>query len=164
VQRAAPAVQVAIVGRRPVPEVIALAERPGIELHADVPQMAPWFDWARAVVVPLHVGTGTRLKALEAMAAARPVVGTSVGLEGLGLVDGVHARVVDEPQAMAAAIIEILDDDAVAERLAAAGRRLVEDEAQWCVIAARLGAVLDSAAADGHGGVPAGRMRPHSAG
>jgi glycosyltransferase involved in cell wall biosynthesis len=82
------------------------------------------------------------------MAAGRPLVGTSVGLEGLGIGDGVQARVADDPTVMSAAIVEILTDDALATRLAAAGRRLVEDEAQWCAIAARLADVLDSAAAD----------------
>ena len=156
VQQILPEVQLAIVGRRPVAEVVALAERRGVDVHSDVPHMAPWFEWARAVVVPLHVGTGTRLKALEAMAAARPLVGTSVGLEGLGIIDGVHARVVDDPSAMAAAIIEILRDDVVAARLAAAGRRFVEEEAQWCAIVARLADVLDSAAVDRNVGVPPG--------
>ena len=119
VQQVVPEVRLAIVGRHPVAEVVALAGRSGVDVHSDVPQMAPWFEWARAVVVPLHVGTGTRLKALEAMAAARPLVGTSVGLEGLGIIDGVQACVVDDPSAMAAALIEILRDDVIA----AASRR-----------------------------------------
>ena len=116
VQQVVPEVRLAIVGRHPVAEVVALAGRSGVDVHSDVPQMAPWFEWARAVVVPLHVGTGTRLKALEAMAAARPLVGTSVGLEGLGIIDGVQARVVDDPSAMAVALIEILRDDVIAAR------------------------------------------------
>ena len=84
--------------------------------------------------MPLRIGTGTRLKALEAMAAGRPVVGTSVGLEGLGLVAGTHAHVVDDPAGFAAAVIRVLTDDAHAEALATAGRALVEERFEWTAI------------------------------
>ena len=135
-----------LVGRRPVDEVIALGHRSGIEVHADVPHMAPWFVWARAVIVPLHVGTGTRLKALEAMAAGRPVVGTSIGLQGLGVIDRVHARVADDPVSMANAIVEVLTSDAEAEAMAAEGRRRVEEHFRWDSGADRLATVLEATA------------------
>jgi glycosyltransferase involved in cell wall biosynthesis len=146
VQERVPGLCFDLVGREPVPEVVALAERPGVAVTADVPSMAPWFEHARVVVVPLWIGTGTRLKALEAMAASRPLVGTSIGLEGLGLVDGEHARIVDDAEEMAAAIVELCRSDDHASALAAAGRRHVEDHFDWAVPAARMADALQRAA------------------
>jgi glycosyltransferase involved in cell wall biosynthesis len=139
-------VRFALVGRNPVAEVVALAERPGVELHADVPLMAPWMQWARVVVVPLFVGSGTRLKALEAMAAGRPVVGTAIGLEGLGVVDGVHARVADDAETMAQAVSELLRSDSESATLASAARRHVEANFRWDAVSSRLGATLEATA------------------
>jgi glycosyltransferase involved in cell wall biosynthesis/GT2 family glycosyltransferase len=143
VQEKIPAVRFALVGRHPTAEVVALAERDGVELHADVPRMAPWLAWARVVVVPLHIGTGTRLKALEAMAAGRPLVGTTIGLEGLGLVDGVHARICDDPDAMAQAVVELLSSDAAAEALITAARGYVDSRFRWEMIASRLASFIE---------------------
>ena len=138
-----PEARFALAGRDPVPEIRALAERPGIDVHADVPSMEPWIDWARVIVVPLHVGTGTRLKALEAMAGGRPLVGTAVGLEGLDLVDRVHARVVDDPERMAAAIVALLESRRSAEELAARARAHVEAHFEWGQLAQPLVDYLD---------------------
>ncbi len=124
-----------LVGRAPPPEVRALAERPGVAVHGDVPSVAPWLERCRVAIVPLRIGTGTRLKALEAMAAGRPVVGTTLGLGGLGLVDGVQARIVDDPVLMADAVVELLRDDAQAAKLAHAGRALAEQRFEWSEIA-----------------------------
>jgi glycosyltransferase involved in cell wall biosynthesis len=135
-----PHATLALVGREPRPEVVALAERPGVDLRPDVPDIAPFLQAARVAVVPLRIGTGTRLKALEALAAGRPLVGTSVGLEGLGLVDGVHARIADDPGALADALVALLRDDGQAAALAAAGRTLVEDRFRWSAIADRFAA------------------------
>lgn len=120
-----------IVGRLPVREVRDLAAGPGVDVHADVPSMVPWLARARVAVVPLRVGTGTRLKALEAMAAGRPLVGTTIGLSGLGLVDGIHARITDDPGAMAAAIVELLRRDELASRQVSLARALVERDYRW---------------------------------
>jgi glycosyltransferase involved in cell wall biosynthesis len=152
VQSKVPGARCHLVGRHPVPEVVALAQRPGVELHADVPRMLPWLQSARVVVVPLRLGTGTRLKALEAMAAGRPVVGTSIGLEGLGLVDGVQARIVDDPTALADAIVELLTCDARAGALADAGRRHVEANFRWAALADQLADTLQALGAEVHAG------------
>ena len=97
VQAEVPDVTLTIAGRDPWPQVLRLAERPGVTVMGDVPSLIPYFVDSRVVIVPLRVGTGTRLKALEGMAAARPVVGTAIGLEGLAVEDRVSVRIADDP-------------------------------------------------------------------
>ena len=82
VRAALPDARIHIVGREPLPAVHGLAEAPGVCLHADVPSVVPFLERARLAVVPVRIGSGTRLKALEAMASGRPVVGTAIGLAG----------------------------------------------------------------------------------
>jgi glycosyltransferase involved in cell wall biosynthesis len=67
---------------------------------------------------------------LEAMAAARPVVGTAVGVEGIGFAPGRHGLVAEQPREIAAGLATLLADPAEAERLGAAGRALAE-EFRW---------------------------------
>jgi glycosyltransferase involved in cell wall biosynthesis len=67
--------------------------RPWLQVHADVPDVAPFLAGASACVVPLTSGGGTRLKILEALAAGVPVVSTAVGAEGLRDLDGELLRV-----------------------------------------------------------------------
>lgn len=120
-----------IVGSRPGPDVMSLADCPGVEVLPDVAEVRPYVERARVAVVPLRVGSGTRLKALEAMSAGRPVVGTTIGLDGLGLVDGRHAVFADAPEQFADAVCRVLIDDASAASLAAEGRRFVEERYAW---------------------------------
>jgi glycosyltransferase involved in cell wall biosynthesis len=124
-------VQLDLVGRLPRPEVRALARTPGVEVHADVADTVPFLQDARVAVVPIRMGAGTRLKALEAMAAGRPVVGTRLGLEGLGVVHGRHALVADDSAAFADAVTALLLDADLAARMAANARPLVERDFGW---------------------------------
>ncbi len=150
VRAARPDAELVLAGRDPTAEVAALGRLAGVSVHANVPSMAAYFQSARAVVVPLHIGTGTRLKALEAMASGRPVIGTAVGLEGIGSVDGQHALVREDPRAMAAAIVEVLGGCTAAGRRGTAGRARGETRFGWERIGdafvAAVGEVLDGAA------------------
>jgi glycosyltransferase involved in cell wall biosynthesis len=131
VRAAVPDARLVIAGRRPVAEIRRLDGREGIVVRPDVPSMAAEFNAARVVAVPLRVGTGTRLKALEAMASGRPVVGTTIGLAGIGVRDGRTARVADSPAEFAAAVVALLHDGGEAERLARAARDHVEAGFGW---------------------------------
>ena len=135
VRQKVPDAKVALVGRQPDDRIRNLAGRSGVETHFDVPSLRPYLSAARVVVVPVRIGSGTRLKALEAMAAYRPLAGTSVGFEGLGLVQGVSAEIAADAKGLASGIVRLLTDDVYAERLAHAGRRLVEDHFSWDRIA-----------------------------
>ncbi|MBV8305569.1 MAG: glycosyltransferase [Acidimicrobiia bacterium] len=137
VQARVPTAHLDIVGREPLPEVRALGRLPGVDVHPDVPTVVPWLERSRAAVVPVRVGSGTRLKALEAMAAGRPVAGTTVGLEGLGIDNCVHALVADEPGALADAVVRLLTDDDVACRVAAAGAEHARGRFGWDAIGRR---------------------------
>jgi polysaccharide biosynthesis protein PslH len=79
-----------------------------------------------AVVVPIWHGAGTRLKVLEALAAARPIAGTSLGVGNLRFEHARHGLVADSPADLAAAVIRLLEHRDLAVKLAAQGRRLAE--------------------------------------
>ncbi len=78
-----------VVGMTPSEEIKGVCRRYStIELHADVKSLAPYYDMARAVVVPLLSGGGTRIKILEAALTGRPVLSTRTGAYGLDLRNG----------------------------------------------------------------------------
>lgn len=86
---------------------------------------------ARAAVVPLLTGSGTRLKILEAWAAGLPVVSTTVGAEGLPVTDGEHLLLADGGQGFAGAVTRLLACSSLRQRLGFAGRLLLEKEFTW---------------------------------
>jgi glycosyltransferase involved in cell wall biosynthesis len=126
-----PDVEFDLVGARPDHRVTELAGLPGVHIHADVQDVVPFLHAARVAVVPIRLGSGSRLKALEALAAGRPVVGTTIGLEGLQLTPNEHVVVADQAEAFATAILRLLHDDKAASSLIAAGRQLVQERYSW---------------------------------
>ncbi|MBI5103599.1 MAG: glycosyltransferase, partial [Solirubrobacterales bacterium] len=98
------------------------AGREGVELVGLVDDLRAELCAASVVVVPVWTGGGTRIKVLEAMAAARPVVGTAVGVERLGFEAGVHGLVDDTPAGLADAVAALLEDPARGRRLGEAAR------------------------------------------
>ena len=136
IRQAEPSVALDIVGGRPGPQVRALGDLPGVTVHADVADVSVFLRPARVAVVPIRVGSGSRLKALEALAAGRPVVGTTIGLEGLDLQAGKEVLVADDPSSFAAAVVRLLRDDELATSLAQAGRLAVEQRFAWPAMAA----------------------------
>ncbi|MBA5219830.1 MULTISPECIES: glycosyltransferase family 4 protein [Streptomyces] len=117
-----PGARVVLAGK-PAPEVAALAG-PCVEVTGMVPSMAPYLRAADLVVVPLRVGSGTRIKILEAFAHGVPVVSTTIGAEGLDVVAGEHLALADGAEGLALACAELLTDRARRAALAAAGGRL----------------------------------------
>jgi glycosyltransferase involved in cell wall biosynthesis len=97
---------------------------PGVELLGFVDDLTAELRRAGAVVVPIWSGGGTRIKVLEALAAARPVVGTSLGVEQIGFADGVHGLVADSDDGLAEKLCAVLDDPLSAARFGANGRDL----------------------------------------
>jgi glycosyltransferase involved in cell wall biosynthesis len=107
-----PDLTLALIGSNPTPEVRALAG-PGIEVTGFVPdhELARRYAAARVAVCPLRFGAGVKLKVIEAMHHGVPLVTTPAGAQGLAGLDAV-CDVRAEPDAFAAAVLRLLDDDA----------------------------------------------------
>lgn len=101
------------------------ARDPRIVAYDTVPDVAPLLARARAVVVPLRAGGGTRIKILEALAHARPVVATSLGAEGLELERGADLLIGDSTSEIVEHLARLIRDDELAVRIGAAGRARV---------------------------------------
>ena len=104
---------------------------PRIELTGPLDDPITELAKARLVVVPLLSGSGTRVKILEAWAAGRPVVSTSIGAEGLAAGDGDNIRLADGETPFAKAVLELLRDKKERGRLGTEGRRTYEREGSW---------------------------------
>jgi len=109
----------------------AVARDDTVALYGGVEDVRPYYRRARVAVAPLRLGAGTKLKVLEALAMGVPLVTTPQGRRGLAIHDGRHALVGATPERFATCIAAILDDRALAARLSAAGRSLVEREYSW---------------------------------
>jgi glycosyltransferase involved in cell wall biosynthesis len=122
---ARPAARLVLAGRGMAPgleRAVAAAER--VEALGFVDDVERELAASRFTIAPLWEGGGTRLKVLESLAAARTVVGTPLGVEGMGFEDGRHGAVADTPSALADAAASLLESPELASRLADEGRRL----------------------------------------
>jgi glycosyltransferase involved in cell wall biosynthesis len=127
VRVAEPSAELVLVGSHPTRRLVDLCAADGVEIRGPVADMVPELAHARVMAVPLTVGSGTRYKLLEAFASRLPVVTSSVGAEGLDVVDGVHVLIAETPSEFADAIVRLWRDPALAEGLADAAHRLLRE-------------------------------------
>ena len=131
-------VRFSIVGGNPSARVQKLAARDGVIVTGRVPEIKPYFAEATVFVVPLRIGSGTRLKILEALAMGKAIVSTSVGAEGLDLNDGEEIFIADAPEPFADAVARLLTDPALRRRIGENGRARVEKDYDWRSIGEKL--------------------------
>jgi glycosyltransferase involved in cell wall biosynthesis len=136
-----PDVQLSIVGLQPPAEVVALGQQPNIHVTGFVPDVRPYIAEATVYIAPLKLGSGTRLKILEAMAMGKAVISTTIGAEGLEVTDGRHLLIADSAADFASRICELLADPGRRQALGQAGRALVEACYDWRAVAASLDGV-----------------------
>lgn len=146
VRKAHPAARFAIVGRAPTEEVRALASLPGVIVTGEVPDVRPWLAAADAVVAPLLLARGVQNKLLEAMAMARPVVASAAAAMGIDAQEGEHLLVAEDAEAMAAAVMRLLDDREAAMAMGKAARARMITRYGWDARLAPLAELLGLAA------------------
>jgi glycosyltransferase involved in cell wall biosynthesis len=130
-----------VVGNSPPEEIKALTSK-HIVVTGYVQDLAPYLRNARISVNPLRYGAGMKGKIGEALSWGLPVVTTSIGAEGMGLVDGYDALIADSPEKFVAQVVRLYNDEALWNQLSSNGRRTVESQWSPEAIQKRLTSVL----------------------
>lgn len=127
-----------IVGQAPHPRLNVLRGQPGIILTGFVPTILPYLQAASVFVVPLRMGSGTRLKVLEAMAVGCPIVSTSIGAQGLNIEDGEELILADTAREFAKAVVRLQNQPQLMETMSKKAQTFVEAYYDWAVLMPRL--------------------------
>ena len=145
VWKVAPATQVWIVGQQPEPNLYQRSDGLRIFVTGRVDSVRPYLHQCRLVCAPIEIGSGTRYKILESLAAGAPVVCTRIAAEGLNLTSE-HIVIADSDAEIAAAICEILHNPEHSSIMSKQARRLVEEKYSWNVVLSKLEPWLDQIA------------------
>src|SRR5215218_4671709 len=131
VTAARPGARLRVAGSGATEEVRELsAATPGVEFIGFVDDLNAEIAASSLTVVPLWAGGGTRLKVVEGMASSRPIVGTALGVEGVGFESGRHGIVAESPRELAAGVAQLLGDPGRARELGLAAREHA-DRFRW---------------------------------
>jgi sugar transferase (PEP-CTERM/EpsH1 system associated) len=144
VQKEVPACTLEIVGADPAPQIQKLGQSPDITVTGFVPDLNYYLNRAAVFVAPLRFAAGIQNKVLEAMAAGRPVVTTSLVSDGVGTQPGKELLVADDAQATASQIVTLLTNAPLREQIGRAGRQFVEQRYSWSHAVRRMRIIEES--------------------
>jgi polysaccharide biosynthesis protein PslH len=136
-----------VLGSNPPVELKKMSEcDPALRVHGFVPDVRPYFEKAAVAVCPIRDGGGTRVKILDSLAMAKPIVSTTIGIEGIEVVPGRDLLVADDPTAFVEAISRLFTDAELRRDLSQNARRLAERSYSWDSIVRELLMVYDTEA------------------
>ena len=133
-----PAVEVWIVGKDPPPNLLALNHNPNVKVTGTVADIRPYLQKAALSASPISYGAGIQNKVLEAMACGTPVVASQQAISALDVNPGEELLVANDPGTFAEKVISLLDDPERRKEIGIAGRRFVEKNHDWTVVASQL--------------------------
>lgn len=139
-----PEARLSVVGKGVPPELVELAKKQGVVVTGRVDDVRPHISSASLVLNYLESGGGIALKVLEAMAMRKPVLSNVLGVEGIALVAGRDAEVVDSKEAFAQAAAELLRDTGRRRALAENGYRFVQRNYAWSELVSRFDVAYDA--------------------
>jgi sugar transferase (PEP-CTERM/EpsH1 system associated) len=138
-----PGVRLVIVGADPAPEIRALAQIPGVSVTGSVPDVRPFVRRSAVMAAPLAIARGTQNKLLEAMALGVPVVTSAAAAGGVDALDRRHFLVASTPDAVARAVLHVLENPNERMRLAHAGRARMLSHHDWDRSMQRLDRIIE---------------------
>ena len=134
-----PDISFAIVGKDPSYAITKCAQSDAsITITGFVDDVRLYVHASELFIVPLRIGSGTRLKILEAMAMGKAVISTSIGCEGIDVTHERNIIIADTPENFAKGVIRLLNDPVQRDKIAEEGRRMVKEKYSWEIINQRL--------------------------
>lgn len=143
-----PSMKLLIVGADPSPEMRRLGDLPGVTVTGSVPDVRPYIRGSALMVAPLAIARGTQNKILEAMAMGVPVVTSSAAAGGVDAEAGRHLLVADEPEDIAGAVMDLVENPGERARLAEAGRARMLSHHAWPSSMRRLDTIIERCVGD----------------
>jgi glycosyltransferase involved in cell wall biosynthesis len=148
IRQSRPETTLAIVGQKPHSRLSSLSDQDGMTITGRVEKVQPYLRRSQIFIMPFRVGGGTRLKLIEAMASARPVVSTTIGAEGFDVESGEQLILADEPSEFAQAILELLDNRTMQSSLGERAQRFAE-QYDWRRVAPRFAQIYSTMLSNG---------------
>lgn len=137
-----PQAKLLLVGRKPPQWLVDRVRHcEYAELHGNAADVRPFLHRCGAMVVPLRIGGGSRLKILEALAVQCPVISTRIGAEGLDLIPGEHYVERNDSAGIAAALVHAIREPRSIREMARLGHQVVRARYDWPILAEKLEAV-----------------------
>lgn len=133
-----PEARLAIVGRDPLPRVKRLSQTRGVAVVGAVADDRLWFQRSEVLAVPMRMGGGVRLKVLQAMATATPIVSTAIGMAGVGAIEDKHYLRGDTSEQFARQLVRALGDRPLRTSVTGAARCLARERFDWTVCLTQL--------------------------
>ena len=126
VRKEIPKAELVLAGRN-MPPGFSSNTTAGISVIGEVHDASKFLKRSGIMTIPLHSGSGMRIKAVEGMAAGKPTVSTHLGVCGLGLTEGKHALIADDAAGCASNIIILLQDSNKARNIAESGKKHIRE-------------------------------------
>jgi glycosyltransferase involved in cell wall biosynthesis len=121
-----PNVKLLMVGRSAKSALVKFGDIPDLEIYEDVHDAMPYFHKLDVMVYAPIVGSGMKVKVMEAFALGIPVVTTPDGVEGLPAFDRVHCAVCLNDYDLVASTVEVLKNSHLADRYRYKAREMLE--------------------------------------
>lgn len=122
-----PEIKFYIVGNNPTEKILAL-NSVDIIVTGWVPDVKEYIDKCRVEVVPLRYGAGNKGKVGEALSSGIPIVTTLIGAEGMGIENGVHAFICNEPKSFAEKVVELYQNQELWYTFSEQGKKLIASQ------------------------------------
>ena len=100
-----------------------------------MPDIRPIVQRASVFVAPIRIGSGTKIKILNAMAQAKPVVATTTAAEGIDVTPEENILITDDPEEFAKKVLYLLRNEEIAKKMGEKARDLIERKYNWDLIA-----------------------------
>ena len=138
IQNQLPDTELTIVGRNPHPRIQPYAEQGQITVTGWVDSVQPYLHEATVFIVPLRMGSGTRLKILEAMASGCAIVSTSIGAAGINAEVKAAMQIADNEDDFVQSVVSLLRDGKIRQQLGQAAITKVQQYYDWSALIPQL--------------------------